>query len=99
MLVWKKRNPDAHGAILDMVTHSCLTYARLSTHAKTATIFPGNFHPNMPLLCHGGLRFVFTNGSSHWTSRGVNPVTIVLVKDVQVSEIGVVPRFFQSQWP
>ena len=56
---------------------------------------------HMPLLlCHGGLECVFTNGSSHWIFRGVNPVTIVLVKDVQVSEIGVLhPRFFQSQWP
>jgi hypothetical protein len=62
--------------------------------------FPGNFHPNTPLLCYGGLEFVFTNGSSHWSLRGVNPVTIVLVKDIQLSEIGVLyPRVFQSQWP
>lgn len=37
----EKRNRNTHDATLDMVTHSCLTaltYARLSTHAKTATI-------------------------------------------------------------
>jgi hypothetical protein len=62
--------------------------------------FPGNFHPNTPLLCHGGLEFVFTNGSSHWILRGVNPVTIVLVKDIQLSEIGVLyPRLLQSERP
>jgi hypothetical protein len=96
-----KRNPDIHASTLDMVTHLCLTCARMSTHAKTATIsLATSIRIRRYCVSHGGLEFVFTNRSSHWILRGVNPVTIVLVKDIQLSEIGVLyPRLLQSERP